>query len=92
MIAKKKSLGLAAFGAKSQLPASAEQKDVNASVRNDVLTPKGKGDIIACTVRLPRSAWLKIQHLALDEGSSFQAIAVAGLDAELKRRGLPGMD
>lgn len=43
-------------------------------------------------VRLPRSAWLRIQHLALDEGTSFQALAVAALDDELKRRGLPGFD
>ena len=87
MIAKKKSLGLAAFGAKAQ---PAENDDIT-SQRQDVTTPNGKGEIVACTVRLPRAAWLKIQHLALDEGTSFQAIAVAGLDAELKRRGQPGL-
>ena len=87
MIAKKKSLGLAAFGAKAQ-PAD---NDNITSHRQDVTTPNGKGEIVACTVRLPRAAWLKIQHLALDEGTSFQAIAVAGLDAELKRRGQPGL-
>ena len=87
MIAKKKSLGLAAFGAKVQ---SAENDNIT-SQRQDVTAPNGKGEIVACTVRLPRAAWLKIQHLALDEGTSFQAIAVAGLDAELKRRGQPGL-
>lgn len=81
------SLGLAAFGAK---PAPA-QIDVNTPLQQDATTPKGKSDIVACTVRLPRADWLKIQHLALDEGMSFQALAVAGLDAELKRRGLPGL-
>ena len=91
MMRKKKSLGLAAFGAKVQLPATAKENDVNTSVQNDVNTPKRKTDIVACTVRLPRASWLKVQHLALDEGTSFQSLAVAGLDAELKRRGLPGI-
>lgn len=82
------SLGLAAFGAK---PATPAPTDDNATLRQDGMTPKGKSDVVACTVRLPRADWLKIQHLALDEGMSFQALAVAGLDAELKRRGLPGL-
>jgi hypothetical protein len=85
---KKKATGLAAFGAKTQ-PA---QADATASIRQDVKTPTGKGETVACTVRLPRAAWLKIQHLALDEGTSFQSLAVAGLDNELKKRGLPGLE
>lgn len=86
---KKQSLGLAGFGVKA---------DTTASVSNDEMSTrsndakKSKSEIVACTVRLPRAAWLKIQHLALDEGTSFQALAVAGLDAELKRRGLPGIN
>ncbi len=92
MNTKKKSTGLAAFGAKTQTL----RHDEMASERHDVMTPKVKtkasGDVVANTVRLPRAAWLKIQHLALDEGTTFQALAVAGLDNELKRRGLPGFD
>lgn len=81
----KKTLGLAAqYGAK--------KPDAVTPLRQDVTTPAPKGETVACTVRLPRAAWLKIQHLALDEGTSFQALAVAGLDSELKRRGLPGFD
>lgn len=91
---KKQSLGLAGFGVK----ALTETADTNASLSNDAMASnsngakKAKSDTVACTVRLPRAAWLKVQHLALDEGTSFQALAVAGLDAELKRRGLPGLD
>ncbi len=90
MAAKKQpaGLGLAAFGAKTT-PA---QSDVITPLQHDDKTPKGKSEIVACTVRLPRADWLKVQHLALDEGMSFQALAVAGLDAELKRRGLPGLE
>ena len=62
------------------------------SVRHNAMTaPARKGDTVACTVRLPRAAWLKVQHLALDEGTSFQALAVAGLDEILRKRGLPGL-
>lgn len=84
---KKKSVGLAAFGAK---PAPSSN-DAVTSAPQAVTTPSGKGAIVANTVRLPRAAWLKVQHLALDEGTSFQALAVAGLDSELKKRGLPGL-
>lgn len=90
-MATKKQLGLGNFGVKATVPAI----DDNAEVRNDVkpqISKADKSSTVACTVRLPRAAWLKIQHLALDEGTSFQALAVAGLDAELKRRGLPGFD
>ena len=89
MTSKKKptTTGLGAFGVKAQ-PANS---DVIAPVRQAVTTPNGKGEIVANTVRLPRAAWLKVQHLALDEGTSFQALAVAGLDSELKKRGLPGL-
>jgi hypothetical protein len=88
--AKKKATGLAAFGAKSL-----QQDDVVQSSSNDAMTSISqdvKSSVVACTVRMPRGAWLKIQHLALDEGLSFQALAMAGLEAELKRRGLPGFD
>ncbi len=101
MNTKKKSVGLAAFGAKTQTV----QNDVmtqssnvdNATSSKAVNTPSSKegktlAKTVACTVRLPRSAWLQVQHLALDEGTSFQALAVAGLEAELKRRGLKGFD
>ena len=83
MNAKKKTLGLAAFGAKS----APGKPDVTTSVRQDV-----KPGTVACTVRLKQADWAKIQHLALDERTTFQALAVAGLDAELRRRGLPGFD
>jgi|JI6StandDraft_1071083.scaffolds.fasta_scaffold11122_4 hypothetical protein len=93
-MAKTKTHGLADFGVKQSQPAD----DSFAPLSHDALTSsshdakKAKGDTVACTVRLPRAAWLKVQHLALDEGTSFQALAVAGLDAELKRRGLPGIE
>ena len=93
MIAKKKTTGLAAFGAKAQ----PEQSDDLTSSQQTVITQSSKAakalsDTVACTVRMPRGAWLRVQHLALDEGLSFQALAMAGIESELKRRGLPGFD
>ena len=88
MSAKKTTVtGLAAYGAKTQ----PVQTDNITALRQSVTAAKGKSETVACTVRLPRAAWLKVQHLALDEGTSFQALAVAGLDGELKKRGLPGL-
>ena len=84
---KNNNTGLAGFGVKAQ----PTPIDTITPIRQAVTTPNGKGEIVANTVRLPRAAWLKVQHLALDEGTSFQALAVAGLDAELKKRGLPGL-
>lgn len=84
---KTRTTGLAGYAVKAQ----ATTEDNSTPLRQVVTTPNGKGEIVACTVRLPRAAWLKVQHLALDEGTSFQALAVAGLDGELKKRGLPGL-
>ena len=102
MNGKKKETGLAAYGAKTpshqdantpvrQAATTPSQPDDNTPVRHAATTPNGKGKIVACTVRLSREDWLKVQHLALDEGTSFQALAVAALHGELKRRGLPGL-
>lgn len=78
MSTKKKTTGLDAFSAKA--------------TTQNTTTPERKGEVIKmCSVRLPREAWLKVSVLALDEGTTFQALAVAGLDSELKKRGLPGL-
>lgn len=56
-------------------------------------TPKprarGKGEIVALTVRLPRADWLRLHQLALSEGTSLQALALEGLSKVFVEKGLP---
>jgi hypothetical protein len=50
---------------------------------------RGKHEIVAMTVRLPRSNWEKLHALALSEGVSLQMLAVRGLNRVFKEKGLP---
>lgn len=40
---------------------------------------RGKGDVVAFTVRLPRAEWERIHHLAVAEGVSVQAFVSGGV-------------
>jgi hypothetical protein len=72
--------GLAAFTRKTQQPAAVAQPRARA---------RGKGDLVALTVRLPRGDWQRVHQLALDEGVSIQQLAVDGLSRLFVERGLP---
>lgn len=90
---QKKTTGLGAFAAKTQPAVQPTTNDAITSIQHDVNQAKPKAEkLVACTVRMPHAAWLKIQHLILDQGTSFQALSMLALENELKRRGLPGFD
>lgn len=48
---------------------------------------KGDGDAVALTVRVSREGWKRLSHLAIDEDTSIQALAIEGLNRVLKNRG-----
>lgn len=50
---------------------------------------RGKGDVVALTVRLPRGEWERVHQLAVAEGVSIQALAVDGLSKVFTEKGLP---
>jgi hypothetical protein len=52
---------------------------------------RGKKETVALTVRLPRSEWERLHHLAVSEGVSIQALAVRGLSLVFKEKGLPAI-
>lgn len=79
----KKETGLAAF-TKKQPEAQATSAERNVETRR-----RGKGEVVALTVRLPRAEWERVHQLAVSEGVSIQTLAVAGLSKIFAERGLP---
>jgi len=53
---------------------------------------RGKGDIVALTVRLSRAEWERVHQLAVAEGVSIQSLAVTGLSLVFKDKGLPTLN
>lgn len=80
-----KATGLAAFTRKTVV---APQEATTPPMRQ---RGRGKGDVVALTVRLPRAEWERVHQLAVAEGVSIQALAVEGLSKVFVEKGLPGL-
>lgn len=52
---------------------------------------RGKGDVVALTVRIPRADWERVHQLAVSEGTSIQQLALRGLSSVFAEKGLPGI-
>jgi hypothetical protein len=50
---------------------------------------RGRGANVAITVRLPKHEWIRLQTVAMSEGTSLQALALTGFNLALKAKGLP---
>lgn len=83
-----KATGLAAFTRKGTSAAELE-KPVGEVVVSEKARGRGKGDVVALTVRLPRAEWERVHQLAVAEGVSIQALAVEGLSKVFADKGLP---
>ena len=87
-----KPTGLAAFTRKgavsSQLTVTDQQQGAEqlTEIRQ---RGRGKGDVVALTVRLPRAEWERVHQLAVAEGVSIQSLAVDGLSKVFAEKGLP---
>lgn len=79
-----KQTGLAAFTSK---------KNPSAEQAADVAIPRersrGKGQVVALTVRLSRSDWERLHQLAVAEGVSIQQLAIQGFSKVFQEKGLP---
>lgn len=88
----KKTTGLAAFTRKgveaSKQPAQEQNAEAPIAARQ---RGRGKGDVVALTVRLPRAEWERVHQLAVSEGVSIQSLAVEGLSNLFKEKGLPSL-
>jgi len=87
-----KATGLAAFTRKgvtvSQQPTQGQSAEAPIAERQ---RGRGKGDVVALTVRLPRAEWERVHQLAVSEGVSIQSLAVEGLSKLFKEKGLPSL-
>jgi hypothetical protein len=83
-----KPTGLAAFtrkgGRQSEQPSEAAGKRKKKA-------PRGQGETVALTVRIPRAEWARLHQLAVSEGVSLQALALQGIDKVFAEHGLPSM-
>lgn len=78
-----KESGLAAFSRKAATDKSATAPP---PVRE-----RGKGNVVALTIRLSRADWERVHQLAVSEGRSIQVLAVEGLSKMFVEKGLPGL-
>ncbi|WP_297576672.1 hypothetical protein [uncultured Deefgea sp.] len=85
-----KPTGLAAFSRKGSAAAASSTQENSAEI-SAARRERGKGDIVALTVRLPRAEWERVHQLAVAEGVSIQALAVDGLSKVFIEKGLPSL-
>jgi len=85
-----KPTGLAAFSRKGVVVAPQVNEPTVEKV--GAVRGRGKKEVVALTVRLPRAQWERLHQLAAAEGTSIQALAVQGLSRVFTERGLPGLD
>jgi acetyl-CoA acetyltransferase len=83
-----KTTGLAAFTRKSAPPAAVQEQAAAAAVTE---RKRGKGDVVALTVRLTRADWERLHQLAIAEGTSIQQLALRGFSKLFTEKGLPGI-
>lgn len=82
-----KQTGLAAFTRKSAAETTAADQEQTATQNRQ----RGKREVVALTVRLPRAEWERVHQLAVSEGVSIQSLAVEGLSKIFVEKGLPKM-
>jgi hypothetical protein len=88
----KKPTGLAAFTRKGSASAQATATDPEHTAEQSAKTrrrERGKGAVVALTVRLPRAEWERVHQLAVAEGVSIQSLIVDGLSKIFAEKGLP---
>jgi hypothetical protein len=82
-----KPTGLAAFTRRSAVTPQAVSTGDSAVSSGE--RQRGKKDVVALTVRLPRAEWERLHQLAVSEGVSIQTLAVRGLNRVFSEKGLP---
>lgn len=85
-----KQTGLAAFTGRKAAPQAKAVAPV-AEVAQPTARQRGKGEVVALTVRLSRTEWERVHQLAVAEGTSIQQLALKGLSKVFAEKGLPGI-
>lgn len=87
-----KPTGLAAFTKKGI--AEIQQTSVNQgreSIAKSHKRGRGKGEVVALTIRFSRADWERVHQLAVSEGVSIQHLAVSGISKIFEEKGLVGL-
>lgn len=88
----KKPIGLAAFTKQGRQAEINEDTSTSAPEQAEAKErQRGKGDVVALTLRLSRDDWQRVHQLALSEGISIQKLAVEGLSKMFEEKGLKGL-
>lgn len=82
-----KQTGLAAFTRKATVQTEQQPPETAAPTERR----RGKGEVVALTVRLSRAEWERVHQLAVAEGTSIQQLALKGLSKVFAEKGLPGI-
>ncbi len=85
---KPNSTGLAEFTRKTPPLGDVSSTPIDAAA---TVRQRGKGEVVALTVRLPRADWERLHQLAVAEGTSIQQLAVRGLSRIFTDKGLPAL-
>lgn len=83
-----KQTGLAAFTT-GRKAATTQQANMAHETAEPAKRQRAKGEVVALTVRLPRSEWERVHQLAVTEGTSIQQLALKGLSKIFAEKGLP---
>lgn len=83
---KTNTIGLAEFARKT---AQSGDSSPDRMESTPMVRQRGKGEVVALTVRLPRADWERLHQLAVAEGTSIQQLAVRGLSRQFTDKGLP---
>ena len=86
----KKPIGLAAFtkqGRQTEHPEDTSTAELTEAKERQ----RGKGDVVALTLRLSRDDWQRVHQLALSEGISIQKLTMEGLSRMFEEKGLKGL-
>lgn len=86
-----KQTGLAAFTSRKTAAPPEAVASVAAEATATPDRKRGKGEVVALTVRLSRAEWERVHQLAVAEGTSIQQLALKGLSKVFAERGLPGI-
>jgi hypothetical protein len=88
-----KQTGLAAFTGRktTQLAEAATVAKLEPVATAPTDRKRGKGEVVALTVRLSRAEWERVHQLAVAEGTSIQQLALKGLSKVFAEKGLPGI-
>lgn len=86
-----KQTGLAAFTSRKTVAQPVAVIPVTAETTTTPERKRGKGEVVALTVRLSRAEWERVHQLAVAEGMSIQQLALRGLSKVFAEKGLPGI-